>query len=103
MAEEKYDFSIENLGPCSIQSPIKLSSVFGDGTANYVNDNSYVINQINVYDTSKPIVLDSSNLIEKAGPREKIYFDPAHVRAGICTCGGLCPGLNDVIRAIVRC
>ena len=103
MAEEKYDFSIENLGPCTIQSPIKLSSVFGDGTANYVNDHSYVINQINVYDPTKPIVLDSSNLIEKAGPREKIYFDPAHVRAGICTCGGLCPGLNDVIRAIVRC
>ena len=34
---------------------------------------------------------------------KKIYFDPAHAKAGICTCGGLCPGLNDVIRAIVRC
>ena len=47
--------------------------------------------------------MDSTNLMEKAGPREKIFFDPSHAKAGICTCGGLCPGLNDVIRAVVRC
>ncbi|TWT99253.1 6-phosphofructokinase [Botrimarina colliarenosi] len=35
---------------------------------------------------------------EKAGPREQIYFDPAKSRAAIITCGGLCPGLNNVIR-----
>jgi 6-phosphofructokinase 1 len=40
--------------------------------------------------------------LEKAGPRELLYFNPAHVHAGIVTCGGLCPGLNDVIRALVR-
>jgi 6-phosphofructokinase 1 len=38
---------------------------------------------------------------EAAGPRQKIYFDPTKVNCGIVTCGGLCPGLNDVIRAIV--
>jgi 6-phosphofructokinase 1 len=38
---------------------------------------------------------------EKAGPRENIYFNPSELRCGIVTCGGLCPGLNDVIRAIV--
>jgi 6-phosphofructokinase 1 len=38
-----------------------------------------------------------------AGPREKIYFDPNTLRCGIVTCGGLCPGLNDVIRSIVFC
>jgi 6-phosphofructokinase 1 len=38
---------------------------------------------------------------EMAGPREKIYFDPSKIKCGIVTCGGLCPGLNDVIRAIV--
>ncbi len=42
-------------------------------------------------------------MLEKAGPRERIYFNPADVHAGIVTCGGLCPGLNDVIRAIVMC
>jgi 6-phosphofructokinase 1 len=41
-------------------------------------------------------------MIERAGPREKIYFNPRHVHAGIVTCGGLCPGLNDVIRGVVR-
>jgi 6-phosphofructokinase 1 len=40
---------------------------------------------------------------ELAGPREKIYFDPDALRCGIVTCGGLCPGLNDVIRSIVFC
>ena len=63
MAEEKFDFTISNLGPCTIQSPIKLSKANGDYTANYVRDDSYVINDINVFDTSKPIVLDSSNLM----------------------------------------
>lgn len=38
---------------------------------------------------------------ERAGARSRIYFDPRSVRAGIVTCGGLCPGLNDVIRAVV--
>ena len=101
--EETFDFSIENLGPCTIPSPIKLSNVLGDYTANYVRDDTYVIANINVFDAKKPIVMDSTNLMEKAGPREKIFFDPSHAKAGICTCGGLCPGLNDVIRAIVRC
>jgi 6-phosphofructokinase 1 len=40
---------------------------------------------------------------ELAGPQEKIYFDPSKLRCGIVTCGGLCPGLNDVIRSIVFC
>jgi 6-phosphofructokinase 1 len=39
--------------------------------------------------------------MEAAGPREKIFFDPSKLACGIVTCGGLCPGLNDVIRSIV--
>lgn len=39
--------------------------------------------------------------IHRAGPREKIYFKPEDVKAAIITCGGLCPGLNDVIRQVV--
>jgi 6-phosphofructokinase 1 len=39
--------------------------------------------------------------MEAAGPRERIFFDPARLACGIVTCGGLCPGLNDVIRSIV--
>ena len=39
-------------------------------------------------------------LFELAGPRTKLFFDPKRTRAGIVTCGGLCPGLNDVIRSL---
>src|SRR5260221_4827709 len=39
-------------------------------------------------------------LFELAGPRAKSFFDPAKTRAGIVTCGGLCPGMNNVIRAL---
>jgi 6-phosphofructokinase 1 len=38
---------------------------------------------------------------EAGGPRERIFFDPSTLACGIVTCGGLCPGLNDVIRATV--
>lgn len=102
--EEQFDFSIEQLGPCKVQSPIQLSTQHGDFRANYVRDESFIHYAVNVYkDESPEIKLDNTTLIQKAGPREMIYFNPAHVNAAICTCGGLCPGLNDVIRAIVRC
>src|SRR5215469_17436767 len=39
-------------------------------------------------------------LFELAGPRAKLFFEPARTRAGMVTCGGLCPGLNNVIRAL---
>jgi 6-phosphofructokinase 1 len=38
---------------------------------------------------------------EPGGPRRRIFFDPSKIRVGIVTCGGLCPGLNDVIRGLV--
>lgn len=44
--------------------------------------------------------VDPGVLFELAGPREKIFFDPRATRAGIVTCGGLCPGLNNVIRSL---
>ena len=37
---------------------------------------------------------------ELAGPRAKLFFDPTRTRAGIVTCGGLCPGINNVIRSL---
>jgi 6-phosphofructokinase 1 len=43
---------------------------------------------------------DHVPVFERAGPRSGLFFDPAALRAGIVTCGGLCPGLNDVIRAV---
>jgi 6-phosphofructokinase 1 len=45
--------------------------------------------------------LAATPAFELAGPRHRLYFDPSRLRAGIVTCGGLCPGLNNVIRGIV--
>lgn len=100
-----FDFSIEELGPRKVPSPIHLSKEKNDFRANYVTDDEFIRYNLDVYkdDKENQIEAFSKNLIEKAGPREYIYFNPKHVNAGICTCGGLCPGLNDVIRAIVRC
>jgi 6-phosphofructokinase 1 len=39
--------------------------------------------------------------MESAGPRRLLFFDPSKLACGIVTCGGLCPGLNDVVRSIV--
>lgn len=104
MAGDNVDFTIEQLGECKVPSPIVLSKQHGEFRASYVKDSSFVRNRVNVFeDNFRENDLTSGNLLQKAGPREFIYFNPAHVTAGICTCGGLCPGLNDVIRAVVRC
>ncbi|MCL1813052.1 MAG: ATP-dependent 6-phosphofructokinase [Treponema sp.] len=97
-----YDFTIETLGTCTINSPISLSKVRGDFIANYVDDDEYVRLET-VAKPGKQEAIDRKQILEAAGPREMIYFSPQHVHAGIVSCGGLCPGINDVIRAIVRC
>ncbi len=94
------DFTIPSLGKCTLQSPIKLSNVVGDRIANYIRDSDLV--RYNVH-ADLSAIADPTQFFEKAGPREKIYFAPQHVHAAIVTCGGLCPGLNDVIRSVVRC
>jgi len=100
---EKLDFSIPVLGKCTVQSPISLSKRIGDYMANYVSDDEYIIYDIETTVNAPTRSLARNELLEKAGPREKIYFGPAKVNAGVVTCGGLCPGLNNVIRAIVMC
>ncbi|AEF80473.1 ATP-dependent 6-phosphofructokinase [Leadbettera azotonutricia] len=96
------DFTIEELGKRSIKSPIAMSTVRGDMIANYVTDDQFLRYNTEVKVGPQP-PLKRSQIIECAGPREMIYFTPAHVHAGIVSCGGLCPGINDVIRSIVRC
>jgi 6-phosphofructokinase 1 len=99
---KKNDFSISSLGKCTIQSPMPYSSSNESGGARFVGNDEYVLssNSMNIQDMNN--LLKNEILLEKAGPREKIYFNPNHIHAGIVTCGGLCPGLNDVIRAVVR-
>ena len=97
-----YDFAIEDLGKRNTRSPIAMSSTRGDKLVNYVTDKEFVRFSVAVKLGVQPPV-KKNQVLECAGPREMIYFSPANVHAGIVTCGGLCPGLNDVIRAIVRC
>jgi len=97
-----FDFTIEELGKRNIKSPISMSTTKGDKIANYVTDHEFVrLNTDVKVGAQQP--LKRKQVLESAGPREMIYFSPSNVHAGIVTCGGLCPGLNDVIRAIVRC
>jgi len=96
-----YRFDIATLGTPKIPSPIPYSHIRGDDIANYVSDDERVIYEVAAAEPTAAV--DDQGLLEKAGPRQKIYFNPGHVHAGIVTCGGLCPGLNDVIRAITRC
>lgn len=98
---KKYDFTIQTLGQCKIKSPINLSNVSGDLIASYVSDDQYIQYEIEAFPGKKEICYDRSQLLEVAGPREMIFYDPSKVHAGIVTCGGLCPGLNVVIRSIV--
>jgi len=96
------DFVVQSLGRCTIPNPLKLSNIIGDGIYEYVNDEDRI-----VYDASLKNFVKSSEdkelpiSFEKAGPRELLYFEPAKTKAAIVTCGGLCPGLNDVIRSLV--
>lgn len=93
--EELGDLAIEKLGPATIDSPLIKKGV------HFVDDDEKVL----VYSHSENIEACESSgkelpMFERAGPRRKIFFDPKELNCGIVTCGGLCPGLNDVIRTI---
>jgi 6-phosphofructokinase 1 len=88
------NMNVSTLGECRIPSPMQ--------TRQFVHDEDRVlyhhrIEKIRAYLTSG----EEPPSFEMAGPRESIYFDPSKLKCGIVTCGGLCPGLNDVIRGIV--
>jgi 6-phosphofructokinase 1 len=89
-----YDFTIQSLGEGTIDSPLNVSY--------YTTDHRRVLFNVDLHhyaDLKAPDGLPLS--VEVAGPRAKIVFDPARTKAAIVTCGGLCPGINDVIRAVV--
>ena len=103
ITDTKLDFTIEKLGTARISSPLHLSTRLNDMVANYVSDDEFILHNIDhvIDENGLSLQLARQNLLEKAGPRERLYFDPKKVCAGIVTCGGLCPGLNDVIRSLV--
>lgn len=95
------DFSIRRIGEPYIKSPLELSNQDGDGHANFVRDDQRVVYNIETSVEGANQTLQQMGLLEKAGPREHIFFEPTKTHAAIVTCGGLCPGLNNVIRATV--
>ena len=90
------DFLVSSLGPRTIASPLDLSTTQGDGQCNFISDESRVLYDI---ESSPDSGRRDDLTMEKAGPRERIFYDPRTCKAAIVTCGGLCPGLNNVIRS----
>lgn len=99
---EVLDLTITRLGPAERSSPIQLSRRSGDCLADYVRDDQTLLHEIEVRGERSPSTGVTDTRLELAGPREHIYFAPDRVHAGIVNCGGLCPGLNNVIRALVQ-
>jgi len=88
------DLVVPRLGECRIGSPMR--------GLRFVDDRQGVLLDASLEAADRSLATGEPPLaFELAGPRERIFFDPARASAGIVTCGGLCPGLNDVIRAIV--
>ena len=96
-------FIVENLGTCKIPNPSGYSLVTGDHLAGYVSDEERIVYEVTRIAGAEPKSFTTGELLELAGPRQHVYFPPKQVHAAVVTCGGLCPGLNDVIRAVVRC
>ncbi|MDU0460122.1 MAG: ATP-dependent 6-phosphofructokinase [Geobacteraceae bacterium] len=93
MNDQQLDFSINRLGECRFPSPMR------DGR--FTDDRQRLLYH-SAYDDLQPFIAAGVEppALEQAGPRERIYFDPTAIACGIVTCGGLCPGTNDVIRAV---
>ena len=94
MDDVNLDFAIARLGECLHRSP--MSGV------RFTTDDERVLYHSRLEDLKPWLDAGTSPpAMESAGPREMVFFDPSKLACGIVTCGGLCPGLNDVIRSIV--
>ncbi|TVZ03166.1 ATP-dependent 6-phosphofructokinase [Trebonia kvetii] len=93
---------VRRLGEPGIVSPMAELLQSRVSSPHYVHELDRVLLDDTV-DGAAARLCDVADLpsLEPGGPREYIYFDPAATRAAIVTCGGLCPGLNNVIRGLV--
>ena len=96
LVNKEPDFTVKKLGECHLPSPV--------ARVRFVADNARVIFPTNLDEVRRYCRSGGEPpSLELAGPRERIFFDPADLKCGIVTCGGLCPGTNDVIRAVTMC
>ncbi|VEN75059.1 ATP-dependent 6-phosphofructokinase [Candidatus Desulfarcum epimagneticum] len=89
-----HDTAIARLGEPSIPSPIRHAGLVSDRDRVVIETDHARLSALAGQGKDLPS-------FEKAGPGKTIYFDPGKLKCAIVTCGGLCPGLNDIIRAIV--
>ncbi len=91
------DLLIHSLGECQFPSPLQLGAASGDYHGEFMSDAAKVRFQVELESLdARPDDL----FFERAGPRERLFFNPSKVKAAIVTCGGLCPGINNVIRSV---
>jgi len=95
--KELPETAIKTLGPAKIDSPFLHRSDYLAFTQ-FVDDRTRVLVDI-TWEDGRP--RNEGLKFEFAGPRKKIYFDPSKLKCAIVCCGGLCPGINSVVRAIV--
>jgi 6-phosphofructokinase 1 len=90
------DLVVSTLGDRRFLSPLPMSTVPGDGVGDFVPDDTRVLFDI-CHRAGHP---PSDLAFERAGARQRLFFDPSRTRAAIVTCGGLSPGINNVIRTL---
>ena len=95
------EFTIETLGPCEIDSPLASGQTGQLGEEGFVNDDARILVDDHIHTVGQ---IDDARQVPSlalAGPRRRIFFRPDETCAAVVTCGGLCPGINDVIRGLV--
>ena len=94
------DLAIPDLGTCTVPSPV--ASILGERALHYVGEADKILldDRLSALGTHRGLIAENP-AFELAGPRDRIFFDPQAMGCGIVTCGGLCPGLNNVVRGIV--
>ncbi len=102
MKTDDFTSNISVLGEAKISSPLKDHGLPEEGGTRFISDDSRIAVDVQV-ETIEGFFKKDQPLpsFEQTGPREKIYFDPSKLKCAITTCGGLCPGLNDIIRSVV--
>ena len=94
--------NIRALGERKIDSPLEKLYAESSTENTFFSDDHRVLVDHDLQNVSRLIAEGKEfPCFEVAGPRKKIFFDPSSTICAIVTCGGLCPGLNDVIRSIV--
>jgi 6-phosphofructokinase 1 len=96
------DLRVRRLGEPAVVSPLAGLVQGRVSSPHYVHESDRVLLD-DTLDGAEARLCGVSELpsLEPGGPREYLYFDPSLTRAAIVTCGGLCPGLNNVIRGLV--